>query len=328
MDIRPPRFIEKIKEIDRGSSGTVWLCRDTRIEEPDKRDIAVKFIPRGPLHIDECVKREVFIVRKLYHRHITLFREALLSPSHLCLVFNYVRGGNLGEYVVGMGGFLPEYLARFFFQQLVLAVDFCHRIPPNGIINRDLKLQNVLVENPNESFPKLLLCDFGFGKERGEDPTVSKLGTLFYAAPEIFFRSTRGERYDGKMADIYSLGVCLHRMLFGTYPRQCKRSEGSSTQWLQHMELELQGDPQLLRRSPHLVCLLTGLLQPNPDKRMTMDGIWEDPWFSIDLPINADGSHIRNYNTMMLAYQKQALNSDYGQSENELTELVQKAKTC
>lgn len=144
-------------------------------------------------------------------------------------------------------------------------------------------------------------------------------------------RSASDERYDGKLADIYSLGVCLHRMLFGTYPQRGWRGwsdwrEGSPTQQLQHMEVELQGDPQLLRQSPHLVCLLTGLLQPNPHKRITMDGIWEDPWFSIDLPVNADGSHIRNYNTKMLAYQKQALNSDYGQSETELTELVEKAK--
>ena len=101
--IQPPHFIHKIKEIDRGATGHVWLCQDMRIAEPDKRYVAVKFIRRGPKAIDEQVKREVLIVRKLYHRHITLFREALLAPSHLCLVFNYVPGGNLEKYVERKG---------------------------------------------------------------------------------------------------------------------------------------------------------------------------------------------------------------------------------
>lgn len=90
---------------------------------------------------------------------------------------------------------LPEHLARYFFQQIVLVVDFCHRVPPDGIMNRDLKLRNILVDDADSEFPTLSICDFGFGKERDPGiPTISFVGTPNYIAPEIIYRTWVGQR--------------------------------------------------------------------------------------------------------------------------------------
>ncbi|CAD7700293.1 unnamed protein product [Ostreobium quekettii] len=327
--IIPPRFIQLVKEIDRGATGCVWLCRDTRVQVAGKEAVAVKFIRRGS--VDERVKRELLIVRKLYHRHIALFREAVLGPTHLCLLFDFVPGGNLESYLKSMGGILPEYIARFIFQQLVLAVDFCHQVPPDGIMNRDLKLNNVLVENPKEQFPHIVLCDFGFGKESGAEPTISHLGTKNYAAPEIIWRSSRNNRYDGKKTDIYCLGICLHRMVLGAFPKHPEAGEGqpsSAEERLRRMGLELHGDLRVLHGSPQLAALLTGLLQPNPAYRFTMEDVWRDPWFQTELPVNDDGSPVRSYNTAMLAFHAQGTHLQDGQTEEDLRRMVEEARAA
>ena len=129
------------------------------------------------------------------------------------------------------------------------------------------------------------------------------------------------------MADIYSLGVCLHRMVLGVYPKYTHKGSESLEDSMRSFDVELQGDTEFLSRSPALVNLLMGVLHPSPAVRWNMDQIWEDGWFCTDLPKNPDGTHIRHYNTMMLDYQRKGLHDDCGQSDDELNELVDRAKT-
>jgi serine/threonine-protein kinase SRK2 len=67
----------------------------------------------------------------------------------------YMPGGDLFEYVVRKGG-LSENNARWFFQQLVIALDYTHRM---GVANRDVKLENTLLDTASP--PRIKLCDFG-----------------------------------------------------------------------------------------------------------------------------------------------------------------------
>ena len=81
--------------------------------------------------------------------------------QYLAIVTEYVGGGNLQQYVERAGR-LPEWQARCFFQQLVLALSHCHA---NVIAHRDVKLGNVLL-NTRYQIPILKVCDFGYSKVR------------------------------------------------------------------------------------------------------------------------------------------------------------------
>jgi serine/threonine protein kinase len=81
-------------------------------------------------------------MKTLSHQNIVKLREVLSSRSKLYIVMDLVRGGTLYD-VIERRGALDEKLARTYFQQLVDAVDHCHR---HRVYHRDLKLENVLVD--------------------------------------------------------------------------------------------------------------------------------------------------------------------------------------
>lgn len=125
----------------------------------------------------------------------------------------YVHGQNLQQYLEQHGGKVPEDIARFIFQQLMIAVDFCHRL---GKVNRDIKLANILIQSGQ--LPLVKLCDFGFSKDKFDDSEPqTQIGTALFTAPEIF-TNINGQTYDAESADLWSCGVVLYVMLFGGHP--------------------------------------------------------------------------------------------------------------
>ena len=71
---------------------------------------------------------------------------------------------------------LQEHEARWFFQQLVIALDYCHRM---GVVSRDIKLENTLLDGSRR--PLLKICDFGYSKHTEKDSVPkSRVGTPGY----------------------------------------------------------------------------------------------------------------------------------------------------
>jgi serine/threonine-protein kinase SRK2 len=101
------------------------------------------------------VEREILNHRQLVHPHIVQFKEVFLTQRYLCIAMEYAAGGDMFEYVVRKGG-LRESEARWFFQQLVIAIDYTHRM---GVANRDIKLENTLLDGSPR--PLIKICDFG-----------------------------------------------------------------------------------------------------------------------------------------------------------------------
>jgi serine/threonine-protein kinase SRK2 len=121
----------------------------------------------------------------------------------------YAAGGELFERICEAGRF-HEDEARYFFQQLVCGVSFCHAM---NICHRDLKLENTLLDG--SPAPRLKICDFGYSKSSVlHSRPKSTVGTPAYIAPEVLSR----REYDGKHADVWSCGVTLYVMLVGAYP--------------------------------------------------------------------------------------------------------------
>ncbi|KAL5676013.1 hypothetical protein ACJX0J_012144, partial [Zea mays] len=82
----------------------------------------------------------------------------ILTPTHLAIVMEYAAGGELFDRIVDRGRF-SEDEARYFFQQLICGVSYCHHME---ICHRDLKLENVLLDG--SPAPRLKICDFGYSK--------------------------------------------------------------------------------------------------------------------------------------------------------------------
>jgi len=89
-------------------------------------------LERHRLQITKYVEREVINHRTLIHPHVVQFKEVFLTEKYLGLAMEFAPGGDMFEYVVKKGG-LREDEARWFFQQLVVAMDYCHRM---GVVNR------------------------------------------------------------------------------------------------------------------------------------------------------------------------------------------------
>lgn len=109
--------------------------------------------------------------------------------------------------------YIEESRARKWFQQLVDVVEYCH---DRGVVHRDIKCENLLMDNGYN----IKLSDFGFAK--GHNKTKNNqmalsetfCGSYAYASPEIL----RGIPYQPQNSDIWSMGVVLFAMVFGRLP--------------------------------------------------------------------------------------------------------------
>ncbi|CAI0406867.1 unnamed protein product [Linum tenue] len=195
---------ELVRDIGSGNFGVARLMRDKQSNEL----VAVKYIERGE-KIDENVQREIINHRSLRHPNIVRFKEVILTPTHLAIVMEYASGGELFERICNAGRF-SEDEARFFFQQLISGVSYCHAMQ---VCHRDLKLENTLLDG--SPAPRLKICDFGYSKSSVlHSQPKSTVGTPAYIAPEVLLK----KEYDGKIADVWSCGVTLYVMLVGAYP--------------------------------------------------------------------------------------------------------------
>uniref|UniRef100_A0A3B4AWT5 non-specific serine/threonine protein kinase n=1 Tax=Periophthalmus magnuspinnatus TaxID=409849 RepID=A0A3B4AWT5_9GOBI len=118
------------------------------------------------------------------------------TRRHLCMVMEYVEGGDCATLLKNMGP-LPVDMARMYFAETVLALEYLHNY---GIVHRDLKPDNLLVT----SMGHIKLTDFGLSKV---------CGTPEYIAPEVILRQGYG-----KPVDWWAMGIILYEFLVGCVP--------------------------------------------------------------------------------------------------------------
>lgn len=272
---------EKVKDIGKGSQGFVLLANDKFAGER----VAIKCIPKTLAGCDN-MKRELLNHRGLWHAHIVQFYEVFVTDAHVCIVMEYAPGGPMSEYI--STNVLTEDVARFYFQQLIFAIRYCHHM---GVANRDIKLENTLLDTENKL---LKLCDFGLSKE-DKSKCKTRVGTPNYLAPEII-NLQKGGTYDGKASDVWCCGVMLYAMLFRCFPfeRLEERSLPKRDAILKLMERIVKGEwevPSGTTVSEGCIDLLKGILQPDPATRMTIEDIIRHPWYATGLPEGADNAN-------------------------------------
>ncbi|CAD6261575.1 unnamed protein product [Miscanthus lutarioriparius] len=261
---------EPVREIGAGNFGVAKLMRNKETREL----VAMKFIERGN-RIDENVFREIVNHRSLRHPNIIRFKEVVLTPTHLAIVMEYAAGGELFERICEAGRF-HEDEARYFFQQLVCGVSFCHAM---NICHRDLKLENTLLDG--SPAPRLKICDFGYSKSSVlHSRPKSTVGTPAYIAPEVLSR----REYDGKHADVWSCGVTLYVMLVGAYPFEDPKDPKNFRKTISRIMSVQYKIPEYVHVSQNCRHLLSRIFVQNPYKRITMSEIKSHPWYLKNLP--------------------------------------------
>jgi serine/threonine protein kinase len=113
-----------------------------------------------------------------------------------------------------MGG-MGEEAGRYFLSQMIDVLGYMQH---KGVVHRDLKLENILVDEQMN----LKVADFGFATYKKINKLMSYRGTMTYMAPEI----KEGKQYDGREIDIFSTGVILFIIVQGIFPfKEAKRDE-------------------------------------------------------------------------------------------------------
>ena len=184
--------------------------------------MAIKQIPKA---MSASLTREIHHHRQLHHPHVTQMYEVIATESHIWIVTELCCGGELFDYLVEKGR-LSEDETRLIFGQLCLAVAYLHE---NNIVHRDLKLENVLLDERC----RVKLGDFGFTREFERGTFMETFcGTTGYAAPEMLqgkkyqgpgvfrevFRDFMPKTFGVTEVDVWSLGIILYTLLTGTLP--------------------------------------------------------------------------------------------------------------
>ncbi|KAJ6709522.1 SERINE/THREONINE KINASE [Salix koriyanagi] len=201
--------------------------------------------------------------------------QVLLTPTHLAIVMEYAAGGELFERICNAGRF-SEDEARFFFQQLISGVSYCHSMEISmlqQICHRDLKLENTLLDG--STAPRVKICDFGYSKSAVLDSQPkSTVGNPAYIAPEVLLK----KEYDGKIADKDNRGQSLHKLI----------STGQiqvAMQLLKRILSVHHSIPDHIRVSVECKHLLSRILVANPEKRITIPEIKKASMVLKNLPI-------------------------------------------
>ena len=149
------------------------------------------------------VKREISIMKLVRHPYVVQLREVLASSSNIFLVRELITGGELFDKIVEKQNFTEDE-ARFYFRHLLEGMEYCHS---QGVCHRDLKPENI----PLDGSGNVKISDFGLSNlySGGDDEALKLLHTTYgtpnYVATEVL----ADRRYDGRMADVWSMGVIL-----------------------------------------------------------------------------------------------------------------------
>lgn len=259
------------RSLGEGTFGKVKYAVDSETNEA----VAIKILDKEKIqkqNMGNQIKKEISIMKMVKHKYIVGMIEVLASKTKIFIVLELVTGGELFDKIVQVGK-LNEDQARFYFQQLVEGVEYCHKL---GVCHRDLKPENLLLDEHGN----LKISDFGLsslyiGDAEGSDGTSrtellhTTCGTPNYVAPEVL--SDQG--YDGKKADVWSCGVILYVLLAGFLPfdestivalfAKIQNADFTYPSWF----------------TPEVRALLDQMLVADPKVRLSLTQIKSNRWF-------------------------------------------------
>uniref|UniRef100_A0A8C4IMX2 non-specific serine/threonine protein kinase n=1 Tax=Dicentrarchus labrax TaxID=13489 RepID=A0A8C4IMX2_DICLA len=266
---------ETIKLISNGAYGAVYLVR----HKETRQRFAMKKINRQNLVLRNQIQ-QAFVERDILTFAENPFVVSMFcsfeTRRHLCMVMEYVEGGDCANLLKNMGP-LPVEMTRMYFAETVLALEYLHNY---GIVHRDLKPDNLLIT----SMGHIKLTDFGLSKiglmnmttnlyeghmEKDTREFVDKqvCGTPEYIAPEVILRQGYG-----KPVDWWAMGIILYEFLVGCVPFFGDTPEELFGQVVSDEIIWPEGDDALPSDAQDLI---TRLLRQSPLDRLGTGGASE-----------------------------------------------------
>ncbi|XP_069042286.1 microtubule-associated serine/threonine-protein kinase 3 isoform X2 [Lepisosteus oculatus] len=266
---------ETIKLISNGAYGAVYLVR----HKETRQRFAMKKINRQNLILRNQIQ-QVFVERDILTFAENPFVVSMFcsfeTRRHLCMVMEYVEGGDCANLLKNMGP-LSVDMAQMYFAETVLALEYLHNY---GIVHRDLKPDNLLIT----SMGHIKLTDFGLSRiglmnmttnlyeghiEKDTREFIDKqvCGTPEYIAPEVILRQGYG-----KPVDWWAMGIILYEFLVGCVPFFGDTPEELFGQVVSDEIMWPDGDDALPADAQDLI---TRLLRQSPLERLGTGGAGE-----------------------------------------------------
>ncbi|XP_066521382.1 microtubule-associated serine/threonine-protein kinase 2 isoform X6 [Hoplias malabaricus] len=266
---------ETIKLISNGAYGAVFLVR----HKETRQRFAMKKINKQNLILRNQIQ-QAFVERDILTFAENPFVVSMFcsfeTRRHLCMVMEYVEGGDCATLLKHIGA-LPVDMARMYFAETVLALEYLHNY---GIVHRDLKPDNLLIT----SMGHIKLTDFGLSKiglmslttnlyeghiEKDTREFLDKqvCGTPEYIAPEVILRQGYG-----KPVDWWAMGVILYEFLVGCAPFFGDTPEELFGQVISDEIIWPEGDEALPSDAQDLI---SKLLRQNPLERLGTGSAFE-----------------------------------------------------
>ena len=257
------REYELIEKIGDGAFSSVYKA----IKKESPNIYAIKVIEKSVLinkDDQNRMQRELDSCAFLRHDSIVPLLDFFSDENRFYLVLEYCSGGDLYTFI-HTSNRIREVQAASVFYQIVSAVHYIHSM---GVAHRDLKPQNILITN----FPQVKVTDFGLcGYIIDETKMRTFCGSPFYSAPECL----KQIQYDGKLSDIWSLGVILYELVSGEHPWTSSNT-GLMIKQITSANYQMPKD-----LTPACEDLIRSLLKVKPSDRLTVNDILIHPWLKL-----------------------------------------------
>lgn len=286
-----------LDHLGTGGMATVWLGYDTILD----RQVAIKTF-KIDANDEDAVKRfnrEAKAVTSLSHPNIVSIYDVENEGEFYYLILEYVEGMTLKDYMIKNPRIPIETIVHIA-KQIASGLSHAHQ---NGIIHRDIKPQNILM---NENLT-CKITDFGIARAYGDTTltqTNQMLGTVYYLSPE----QARGNVATAQ-SDIYSLGILIFEMITGQIPF---KGESAVAIALKHLQEELPDIDKYRDNVPQSVKnIVLQATMKNPNERyISSKELFED----LSTVLNPERLHENKYTGFKIPTEP-AQNNNYNQTQ-------------
>lgn len=264
--------------IGEGAFSRVYRARSVKITD---KDIAVKIVRVDDPNIpqawkDHSMKRELKILKKVKHPNVITVYDVIKTRTRI-YIFMDLAVTSVASHLEATEEPASEQTAKSWFGGISNAIAYLHQCE---IAHRDIKNENILIDSQGNA----KLTDFGFAcftydkVKKSEILAKTSCGTKAYVAPEVF-----SPPYNPKLADVWSLGVCLYETVTLLQPF---RDDLPTAMFVKRqLEKGLSISTKIREKlSEALFDLLRKMIEPNVNKRLRSEAVLIHPWIRVQRP--------------------------------------------
>jgi len=249
------------EDFARGNFGEIILAKDPT----SNKEVVIKKIPKT-IESVTAVHKEIEAGKRLKHPNVVRYLENFQTDTHHFIVFEKIDGKDLFT-VLEQRRFVPykDGEVRKIFRQVTKAIEHSHK---NGIVNRDIKLENILIDKKG----KVTVIDFGLcDTVKTEQKSERFCGSVDYVAPEVLAKKS----YSGYAADVFSLGVVLYTLLYAQFPFVVAERLSAIASGKKQPDVMFSDHAQVSASAKELI---RKMVNPEPTERISLEDVHKHPW--------------------------------------------------